>query len=216
MTRPDRPVRRPRLRDGAVRRRAARASWNAARAEVGERSSRRGSPGWSPASCRSGPRRPTATRGCASSCPAASAPTTSTSTALRRRGIVACNTPGYCTDEVADHALACVLAGWRGLWRLGAEVRAGGWDCNAIGLLRRIDESRLGIVGLGRIGRSLARKALALGDRGGRARPVGDGGRAGRRDGRARRAPAARRRRVAARAGTPGRAADPRRGASWR
>jgi len=83
--------------------------------------------------------------------------------ALRRRGIVVCNTPGYCTDEVADHALACVLAGWRGLWRLGAHVRDGGWDCNAIGLLRRVDESRLGIVGLGRIGRSLARKARALG-----------------------------------------------------
>jgi D-3-phosphoglycerate dehydrogenase / 2-oxoglutarate reductase len=83
--------------------------------------------------------------------------------ALRRRGIVVCNTPGYCTDEVADHALACVLAGWRGLWQLAAQVRAGGWDCNALGLLRRVDESLLGIVGLGRIGRSLARKALALG-----------------------------------------------------
>lgn len=82
---------------------------------------------------------------------------------LRRRAIVVCNTPTYCTDEVADHALACVLAGWRGLWRLADDVRSGGWDCNAIGLLRRIDESRLGIVGLGRIGRSLARKAGALG-----------------------------------------------------
>src|SRR5579871_4234184 len=83
--------------------------------------------------------------------------------ALRARGVVACNTPGYCTEEVAEHALACVLAGWRGLWRLAADVRAGGWDCNAIGLLRRADQSRLGIVGLGRIGRALARRALALG-----------------------------------------------------
>jgi D-3-phosphoglycerate dehydrogenase len=82
---------------------------------------------------------------------------------LRQRGVVVCNTPTYCTDEVADHALACVLAGWRGLWRLGAHVREGRWDCDAIGLLRRVDESRLGIIGLGRIGRSLARKASALG-----------------------------------------------------
>jgi len=82
---------------------------------------------------------------------------------LRGRAVVVCNTPTYCTDEVADHALACVLAGWRGLWRLADDVRSGGWDCNAIGLLRRVDESRLGIVGLGRIGSSLARKARALG-----------------------------------------------------
>ena len=82
---------------------------------------------------------------------------------LGRRHIVVCNTPGYCTDEVAEHALACVLAGWRGLWRLDAHVHDGGWDCNAIGLLRRADESVLGIVGLGRIGRSLSRRARALG-----------------------------------------------------
>jgi phosphoglycerate dehydrogenase-like enzyme len=82
---------------------------------------------------------------------------------LARRGIVVCNTPTYCTDEVADHALACLLAGWRGLWRLDAHVRGGGWDCNAIGFLRRFDESRLGIIGLGRIGRAVARRARALG-----------------------------------------------------
>lgn len=83
--------------------------------------------------------------------------------ALTKRGVIVCNTPTYCTEEVADHALACILAGWRGLWRLGAAAAAGRWDCNEIGLLRRTDQSRLGIVGLGRIGRALARRALALG-----------------------------------------------------
>jgi len=82
--------------------------------------------------------------------------------ALRARGIAVANTPSYCTDEVADHALACVLAGWRGLWRLGDSVRAGEWDYAAAGTLRRFDRSRLGIVGLGRIGRALARRARAL------------------------------------------------------
>jgi D-3-phosphoglycerate dehydrogenase / 2-oxoglutarate reductase len=80
---------------------------------------------------------------------------------LRRRGLTVANTPNYCTEEVADHALACLLAGWRGLWRLGQDVRAGRWEPGT--QLRRFDAQRLGIVGLGRIGAALARRALALG-----------------------------------------------------
>jgi D-3-phosphoglycerate dehydrogenase / 2-oxoglutarate reductase len=80
---------------------------------------------------------------------------------LRARGLEVANTPRYCTEEVADHALACVLAGWRGLWRLGDEVRGGAWEPGTV--LRRFDHQRLGIVGLGRIGSALARRAAALG-----------------------------------------------------
>jgi D-3-phosphoglycerate dehydrogenase / 2-oxoglutarate reductase len=79
---------------------------------------------------------------------------------LRRRGLIVCNTPTYCSEEVADHALACVLAGWRGLWQLDRAVRAGAWETGTV--LRRFDSQRLGIIGLGRIGRALARKAAAL------------------------------------------------------
>jgi phosphoglycerate dehydrogenase-like enzyme len=81
--------------------------------------------------------------------------------ALARRGVAVANTPTYCSDEVADHALACVLAGWRGLWTLGTDVRAGAWEPET--MLRRSDMQRLGIVGLGRIGMRLARRARALG-----------------------------------------------------
>jgi D-3-phosphoglycerate dehydrogenase / 2-oxoglutarate reductase len=81
--------------------------------------------------------------------------------AFRRRGLIVCNTPTYCSEEVADHALACVLAAWRGLWRLDREVRDGAWETGTI--LRRFDAQRLGVVGLGRIGRALARRALVLG-----------------------------------------------------
>jgi D-3-phosphoglycerate dehydrogenase len=81
--------------------------------------------------------------------------------ALRRRGLIVCNTPTYCSEEVADHALASLLAGWRDLWRLGRAVRDGAWETGTI--LRRFDAQRLGIIGLGRIGRALARKARALG-----------------------------------------------------
>ncbi|MGO9883545.1 MAG: NAD(P)-dependent oxidoreductase [Solirubrobacteraceae bacterium] len=81
--------------------------------------------------------------------------------ALHDRGLTVCHTPTYCTDEVADHALACILAGWRELWTLGAAVRSGRWDSTV--QLRRFDAQRLGIIGLGRIGSALASRARALG-----------------------------------------------------
>jgi D-3-phosphoglycerate dehydrogenase len=81
--------------------------------------------------------------------------------ALADRGLIVCHALNYCVPEVADHALACVLAGWRGLWTLGAEVRAGRWDAST--LLRRSDTQRLGVIGLGRIGSELARRAIAIG-----------------------------------------------------
>ncbi len=80
---------------------------------------------------------------------------------LQRRGVTVANTPTYCSDEVADHALACILAGWRGLWTLAADVREGTWEPET--MLRRFDSQRLGIIGLGRIGMRLARRARALG-----------------------------------------------------
>jgi phosphoglycerate dehydrogenase-like enzyme len=80
---------------------------------------------------------------------------------LSRRGLAVANTPTYCSDEVADHALACVLAGWRGLWTLGTDVRAGAWEPET--MLRRFDTQRLGVVGLGRIGMRLAHRARRLG-----------------------------------------------------
>jgi len=82
---------------------------------------------------------------------------------LEACGIAASNTPTYCTEEVADHALACVLAGWRGLDALNHAVQAGGWDHAPAGELRRFDASRLAVLGHGRIGRALARRARALG-----------------------------------------------------
>jgi phosphoglycerate dehydrogenase-like enzyme len=81
--------------------------------------------------------------------------------ALRELGLSVCHTPTYCTTEVADHALAGLLAAWRGLWELGQAVRLGRWEPST--MLRRFDAQRLGIVGLGRIGSQMARKAQALG-----------------------------------------------------
>jgi phosphoglycerate dehydrogenase-like enzyme len=82
---------------------------------------------------------------------------------LRERGLVVANTPTYCTQEVAEHALACALAGLRALPRLDAAVRAGTWDYAAAGVPLRFADATLGIVGLGRIGRALATLAGAVG-----------------------------------------------------
>ncbi|MGH7357693.1 MAG: C-terminal binding protein, partial [Candidatus Rokuibacteriota bacterium] len=80
-----------------------------------------------------------------------------------RRGVWVCNVPDYCVEEVADHSLALVLALLRGIVVLDREVRAGGWDWTAAGVLRRVHGTRLGVVGLGRTGRALAERATALG-----------------------------------------------------
>jgi D-3-phosphoglycerate dehydrogenase / 2-oxoglutarate reductase len=81
--------------------------------------------------------------------------------ALERRAIAVRNVSDYCTDEVADHALAFVLALLRQLPAADRTVRDGRWDGDfAPGLLAG---ARLGIVGFGHIGQALAARARALG-----------------------------------------------------
>ncbi len=83
--------------------------------------------------------------------------------AAASRGVVVCNVPDYCVEEMADSTLALLLALLRGVVVLDRSVRAGQWDDRAAGPLRRLSGTRLGIVGFGRIGRALAARALALG-----------------------------------------------------
>jgi D-3-phosphoglycerate dehydrogenase len=83
--------------------------------------------------------------------------------AATRRGAWVCNVPDYCVEEMADHALALLLSLVRGVVELDRSVRAGAWDYEAAGPLRRISDVRLGLIGLGRIGRAVAARSLALG-----------------------------------------------------
>jgi D-3-phosphoglycerate dehydrogenase len=82
--------------------------------------------------------------------------------ALAARGITLTHTPGYCDTEVADHAIAMTCALLRNLHTGDAHVRAGGWSSRAVGA-RRITGAALGVVGLGRTGALVARRAAALG-----------------------------------------------------
>lgn len=83
--------------------------------------------------------------------------------AATEHGIVVTNVPDYCTAEVADHALGFLLDLGRNISRLHDSVRAGAWDYEACGKPGRIGDQSLGIVGLGRIGSAVARRALAFG-----------------------------------------------------
>jgi C-terminal binding protein len=83
--------------------------------------------------------------------------------AAGERGIVVCNVPDYGTEEVADHALAMLLALVRRLFPCEAAIRAGGWDVSLVYGAPRLRGRTLGLIGCGRIGTAMALRAKALG-----------------------------------------------------
>jgi len=80
-------------------------------------------------------------------------------------GVWVANVPGFCAEEVSDHAIAMVLSLARRLPQLDRLVRAGAWGARAAGEIHRLNRQTLGVVGFGRIGRLTARKARGLGMR---------------------------------------------------
>ncbi|MBP38597.1 MAG: hypothetical protein CL726_04700 [Chloroflexi bacterium] len=79
-------------------------------------------------------------------------------------GIVVTNVPDYCMDEVTDHALGMILALNRRLVPHTSTVVGGGWNDVVLNQpMHRTRGATLGIVGFGRIGRSLAAKAVGFG-----------------------------------------------------
>lgn len=83
--------------------------------------------------------------------------------AATARGVIVANVPGFCTEEVASHALAFLLAWHRKVVRFERAVKAGRWDFALAGPTPRLRGQVLGIVGVGRIGSALARMAAPLG-----------------------------------------------------
>lgn len=80
-----------------------------------------------------------------------------------RQKIPVTNIPDYCLIEVAEHALAQLLAMARKIAFYHYETQQGRYQLQSGPTLRRIEGQTLGIVGLGNIGRKLAEKALGLG-----------------------------------------------------
>ncbi|MCC9163091.1 2-hydroxyacid dehydrogenase [Alcaligenes aquatilis] len=80
--------------------------------------------------------------------------------AAQQRGIQVSTTPDVLNDCVADMAWALMLDAARRVTESDRYVRAGLWDSpNGFGLGTRVSGKKLGIVGLGRIGQTIARRA---------------------------------------------------------
>jgi len=83
----------------------------------------------------------------------------------RQRGILVSNTPGVLTDDTADMTIGLILAVTRRLPEGLSVMQQGNWEGWAPTALLggRIGGRRLGILGMGRIGQAVARRAAAFG-----------------------------------------------------
>lgn len=82
--------------------------------------------------------------------------------AAKARGIAVTNTPDILNDDVADLALALMLGIARQLVPADRHVRSGAWSQGPLELGRKMSGARLGLVGMGRIGQRIARRAAAF------------------------------------------------------
>ena len=87
--------------------------------------------------------------------------------AATRHGVMATNTPGILDDTTADFAFTLLMAAGRRLAEADRFTRSGKFDGWAIDMLLGYDiaESTLGLIGFGRIGRGMARRARGFGMR---------------------------------------------------
>ena len=76
----------------------------------------------------------------------------------RSRGVRVANTPDVLTDDVADLAIGLTLSLLRQLPQGDVHVRAGKWPAGEVALARKLTGKRIGIFGLGRIGRAVAKR----------------------------------------------------------
>ena len=80
-----------------------------------------------------------------------------------KHGIVVTNTPDVLTDEVADLALGLLISTIRRLPQADRYLRDGKWLAAPFPLTDSLREKKMGILGLGRIGAAIARRAEAFG-----------------------------------------------------
>jgi D-3-phosphoglycerate dehydrogenase / 2-oxoglutarate reductase len=77
--------------------------------------------------------------------------------AATARGAWVTNVPDYSIEEVSDHAIAMLLAHWRGIVHFDREAKRGRWE-PASARLTRTRNTTVGVIGYGRIGAATARK----------------------------------------------------------
>jgi hydroxypyruvate reductase len=80
----------------------------------------------------------------------------------RRRRVLVTTTPDVLTNDVADMAMSLMLVAFRGICEGDRFVHAGHWPLGGLPLARRVTGKKLGILGLGRVGRVIAQRAEAF------------------------------------------------------
>lgn len=83
--------------------------------------------------------------------------------AATAQGVLVCNTPTYCIDDVADHALALLMDGVRHIARQDRWIRAGRWDRTGARPARRMKGCTMGFVAFGQIARAVAERVGGFG-----------------------------------------------------
>jgi D-3-phosphoglycerate dehydrogenase len=83
--------------------------------------------------------------------------------AATERGILVCTLPDIWTDEVANQAMALILACNRRILPLDRLLRSGGWRSYQQVRIGQLRDETLGIIGYGRIGSAVARRAVPFG-----------------------------------------------------
>lgn len=83
--------------------------------------------------------------------------------AATENGTAVCIVPGYGTEVVSDHAITLALCSLRRLNETDADMRAGVWDYTRRGPYGQVHGRTFGVIGMGEIGRAVARKASGLG-----------------------------------------------------
>jgi len=73
--------------------------------------------------------------------------------AASQHGIWVTNVPSYCEEEVADHAVALILACVRSLYSYRSAVQHGAWTWQSGRHIRRLSKSAFGLIGFGKIGK---------------------------------------------------------------
>ena len=82
--------------------------------------------------------------------------------AVQERGIRVTHTPDVLTDDVADLAMGLILSIGRRIPQSDKFVRNGDWVSEPFTMTHKVTGTRLGVVGLGRIGQAIAKRAAAF------------------------------------------------------
>ncbi|CAN0223642.1 unnamed protein product, partial [Chrysoparadoxa australica] len=79
---------------------------------------------------------------------------------LKSRNITCCNNPAYGVDEVSDTAMAYIQAINRGIFTYDAKARklSSGWQEHINNNIKRVNQTKIGVIGAGRIGTSVILK----------------------------------------------------------